>query len=219
MNRTAITILVVLILFNLSNLYANYVVNVSNHYRKSNEPEWLSQILIGMPEDELMAILEDNNVSYVKIETTLDDHTWRANRDNIHCICIDLRRGGLARFPSEYMLAFEIHEKYSGEVYSPFQQKEPSHEVYLPLSITSTLVFGFLAWDYFAQAKDLSDSIDSGIYSGYTKKELKKIRTRKRIIAWSSLAATINGSFVCIQIIQDLSITARPDEVKLTYNF
>jgi hypothetical protein len=104
---------------------------------------------------------------------------------------------------------------------APFQQTE--YKVRW-VNFGVSLLSGFLAWDYFAEASDIQQNIDSikkhdlddNNYYSELKDDLKVTRTRKEVCG--SVFAVV--SFICFATsLEKIEIEASPTSLSLSYKF
>jgi len=80
------------------------------------------------------------------------------------------------------------------------------------------MTFGFLAWDYLAEASDISDRINNlEDYGNETiKSELSKTLDRKIITGFALSAASV---FSFIASFEKVEVKAAPNSINMSYKF
>ena len=81
--------------------------------------------------------------------------------------------------------------------------------------IILSVAFGFLAWDYFAEASDISELI-SNLDNGTDTSKLRKTLDRKII---TGLALSASSVFSFIASFEKVEVKATPNSINMSYNF
>ena len=89
--------------------------------------------------------------------------------------------------------------------------KRKIHSEYIILGIT----FGFLAWDYLAEASEISDII-SNVDNGTDTSKLRKTLDRKII---TGLALSASSVFSFIASFEKVEVKATPSSINMSYKF
>ncbi len=229
MKRISFAITLMILVLSVSNVLATTITRIENNYSKSGEPKWVDEIMVGMPFDDVISILDNNQVGFVVVERSLDDKRQTRNNEKIISLCIDLKPNGLAVYPSNYMIALQFESNLTDMEIEQLIRKastdskilsSPPSNPSLFFYGVSSLAFAFLSYDYFSQAKDIRDAINelNSTNSNLTKR-LEREATRQTIGGIVCAAASLSGILVIININKNTRLKAKHDEVILSYSF
>lgn len=202
----------VLLLFIFSTVWAEYVVLKDGRIMEGKLLGRKGSTLYLKQEDEVLAISRDviNNIKNDGNQPITRIFWGREE---------DLEKG----YPSAKSVSLQTEQDKPKFHKGTFPIQQTEYKVRW-VNFGVSLLSGFLAWDYFAEASDIQQNIDSikkhelddNNYYSELKDELKVTRIRK-VICGSVFAA---ASFICLTTtLEKVEIEASPTSLSLSYKF